>query len=134
MCGQVRLIYGESYKHDQLNAATHDALHEMFGVASITAFNQILKTIQANHVVDKDGKDVYMPQVGRLKIPISFVQGADNQLFLPAGTRQTFRHLCEKNGPDRYVHIQFPHYAHMDLFVGKTAERDIYPALPRGTR
>ncbi len=129
VCHQVRLIYGESYKHDQLNAATHDALHEMFGVASIAAFNQILKTIQANHVVDKDGKDVYMPQIGRLKIPITFVQGADNQLFLPAGTRQTFRHLCEKNGPDRYVHIQFPHYAHMDLFVGKTAAQDIYPTL-----
>jgi cholesterol oxidase len=129
VCHQVRIIYGESYKHDQLNAATHDALYEMFGVSNIRTFQHILTTIKKGHVVDEQGNDVYMPNVGRLKIPISFIQGADNQLFLPSGTHKTFRHLCEKNGPRDYSLITFPNYAHMDCFVGKTAVRDIYPTL-----
>jgi cholesterol oxidase len=129
VCHQVRIIYGESYKHDQLNAATHDALHEMFGVSNIRTFNHILTAIKKDHVVDEKGNDVYMPQIGRLKIPITFIQGADNQLFLPAGTHKTFRHLSEKNGPAGYSLITFPGYAHMDCFVGRSASTDIFPIL-----
>jgi cholesterol oxidase len=129
VCHQVRIIYGESYKHAQLNAATHDALYEMFGVSNIRTFNHILTAISKGQVVDEQGNDVYMPNVGKLKIPISFIQGADNQLFLPEGTHKTFRYLCDKNGPDNYIWINFPNYGHMDCFVGKTAVTDIYPII-----
>jgi len=129
VCHQIRIIYGESYKHDQLNAATHDAMYEMFGVSNNRTFAHILTAIQKGHVVDEKGKDVYMPNVSRLKIPITFIQGADNELFLPAGTDKTFRHLCEKNGADGYQRVVFPKYGHMDCFVGKTALTDVYPVL-----
>jgi cholesterol oxidase len=129
VCHQVRLIFGESYKHDQLNAATHDALYEMFGVANIRTFKHILLTIEKDHVVDEQGKEIYMPHVDRLNFPICFIQGAENGLFLPEGTRKTFRHLCDKNGPRNYIHIMMPNYAHMDLFVGKNAVEDVYPTV-----
>jgi cholesterol oxidase len=129
VCHQVRIIYGESYKHDQLNAATHDALYEMFGVSNIRTFAHILKAIQIGNVVDEKGNDIYMPNVARLKIPITFIQGADNELFLPAGTHKTFLHLCAKNGADGYELETFAHYGHMDCFVGKTAVTDIYPTI-----
>ncbi|HEY2385264.1 MAG TPA: GMC oxidoreductase [Terriglobia bacterium] len=129
VCHQVRIIYGEVYKHDQLNAATHAALFEMFGVANIRAFNHILTTIQKGQVVDEQGNDVYMPNVGKLKIPISFIQGAENQLFLPEGTHHTFQYVCEKNGSDNYIWITFPNYGHMDCFIGRSAATDIYPTI-----
>jgi cholesterol oxidase len=129
VCHQVRIIYGESYKHDQLNSATHDALYEMFGVSNIRTFNHILTTVLKGQVVDEQGNDVYMPNVGMLKIPISFVQGVQNQLFLPEGTHKTFQYLCQKNGSDNYIWITFPNYGHMDCFVGKTAVTDIYPII-----
>ncbi len=129
VCHQVRMIIGESYAHDQLNAATHDALHEMFGLTNLKTFNHIALTIEKGQVVDVDGNDIYLPHIERLKIPISFIQGARNTLFYPENTQKTFRHLCEKNGPDNYIHIQFPDYAHMDCFVGKTAVDDIFPTL-----
>ena len=34
-------LYGEVYDHDQLNDATHEALHEVFGIANMTTFDQI---------------------------------------------------------------------------------------------
>jgi cholesterol oxidase len=129
VCHQIRIIYGESYKHDQLNAATHDALYEMFGVSNNRTFAHILTTIQKGNVVDEKGNDIYMPNVAKLKIPITFIQGADNALFLPPGTDKTFQHLCAKNGADGYERIVFPHYGHMDCFVGKTAVTDIFPML-----
>ncbi len=129
VCHQVRIIYGESYKHAQLNAATHDAIYEMFGVSNIRTFNHILTTVAKGQVVDEQGNDVYMPNVGKLKIPITFIQGADNQLFLPEGTHKTFQYVSEKNGSDNYMLITFPNYGHMDCFVGKTAATDIYPTI-----
>jgi cholesterol oxidase len=129
VCHQVRLIFGESYKHDQLNAATHDALYEMFGVANIRTFKHILLTIEKKHVVDEHGNDIYMPHVDLLNFPICFIQGAENGLFLPEGTRKTFHHLCDTNGPRNYIHIMMPNYAHMDLFVGRNAVEEVYPTL-----
>ena len=129
VCHQVRIIYGESYKHDQLNEATHDALYEMFGISNIRTFAHILKAIQKGNVVDEKGNDTYMPNVAKLKIPITFIQGADNELFLPPGTDKTFRYVCEKNGADGYQLVSFANYGHMDCFVGKTAVTDIYPTL-----
>jgi cholesterol oxidase len=101
----------------------------MFGVANLRTFTHIGVTIEKNHVVDEKGKDVYLPNIARLKIPIVFIQGAENELFLPAGTHQTFRYLAEKNGPENYMHMMFPRYAHMDIFVGKDAATDVYPNL-----
>ena len=116
-------------EHDQLNEATHDALYEMFGVSNIRTFAHILKAIQKGNVVDEKGNDTYMPNVAKLKIPITFIQGADNELFLPPGTDKTFRYVCEKNGSDGYQLVSFANYGHMDCFVGKTAVTDIYPTL-----
>ena len=85
VCHQVRIIYGESYKHAQLNAATHDAIYEMFGVSNIRTFNHILTTVAKGQVVDQQGNDVYMPNVGKLKIPITFIQGRTTSCFCRKG-------------------------------------------------
>ena len=81
VCHQVRMIIGESYAHDQLNAATHGALHEMFGLTNLKTFNHIAMTIRKEQVVDVDGNDIYLPEIERLKIPISFIQGAGMRYF-----------------------------------------------------
>ena len=85
--------------------------------------------IRAGKIVDKNGKDVYLPNIGRLAIPISLIHGSENGLFLPQGTEKTFKLLCEKNDPRFYTRIVFPKYAHMDCFIGKNASRDIYPTV-----
>src|SRR5687767_15556781 len=40
-----------------------------------------------------------LKNIQRLSIPISFLHGADNGLFLPEGTLKTFQLLCKKNDP-----------------------------------
>ncbi len=129
VCRRIWIIYGDVYGHDQLNDDTHNAIHEMFGVGNITTFNHLLKMIQAGQIVDKDGKDVYLPNIERLKIPLTFFQATDNKLFLPEGTQRSFDLLCQKNGADGYSRITIPKYQHMDCFVGKDAARDIFPLI-----
>jgi cholesterol oxidase len=129
VCRRIWLIYGEVYGHTQLNEATHEAIHEMFGIADITTFNHLLTIIRAGQVVDKDGNDVYLPNIQRLKIPLTFFQAMGNLLFLPEGTERSFELLCTKNGADGYLRMTVPNYEHMDCFMGKNAAQDIFPLL-----
>lgn len=129
VCRRIWLIYGEVYGHEELNDATHDSIHEMFGIADITTFSHLLTMIRAGKVVDAKGNDVYLPNIQRLKIPLTFLQAANNHLFLPEGTERSFELLTAKNGADGYLRIQVPNYHHMDCFVGKDAAKDIYPLI-----
>jgi cholesterol oxidase len=129
VCRRIWMIYGEVFGHGQLNDATHQAVHEMFGIANITAFNHILTMIREGKIVDKDGNDVYLPNIGRLKIPLTLFQAEGNKLFLPEGTEKTFNLLCEKNGANGYELIVVPKYQHMDCFIGKNVASDIFPTI-----
>ena len=128
-CRRVLFLYGEVYDHDKLNPATHQALHEVFGVANLTTFKQLSRLLNTGHAVSADGREIYLPEAERLRIPIAFLHGENNRLFLPQGSENTFRFLCKTNGPEYYVRHVVPNYAHMDCFVGKDADRDVFPIV-----
>ena len=50
-CRRMMFMYGEVYDHDQLNDATHEALHEVFGVANMATFEQITLALREGHIV-----------------------------------------------------------------------------------
>ena len=126
---RILFMYGEVYKLDRLNQATHNAIHEMFGPANLTFFRHIALILRQDHIVDQHGKDVYLPHLERLAIPISFIHGADNAFFLPRGSEITYNLLREKNGKDLYTRHLIPGYAHMDCFIGKNSSRDVFPVI-----
>jgi cholesterol oxidase len=129
VCHRITFMYALLYEHSQLNQSTHDALHEMFGVANITSFDQIALCTRKGHIVAADGKDVYMPHLERLAIPIAFIHGGSNACFLPESTEITFNLLRQKNGNDLYSRHVIPGYGHIDCIYGKDAARDVYPFI-----
>lgn len=128
-CRRVNFMYGEVYDHDQLNDATHDHLREAFGVANMTTFEHITRILRANHAVSADGRHDYLDDVSGLKVPIAYIHGEHNRMFLPASTEETYDLLRERNGEEFYTRHVIPGYAHMDCFVGKDAARDVYPLI-----
>ncbi len=54
-CRRQMFMYGETYDHDQLNDATHEHIHEAFGVANMTTFRHITRILREGHVVAADG-------------------------------------------------------------------------------
>jgi cholesterol oxidase len=131
VCRRVFSIFGPSYAHRQLNNATHTALAEMFGCVSLRPFDQLSLMMQQGEAVDAQGRDVYVlpEKAPRLALPISFVAGADNQLFFPETCIRTQRWLSAHNDPALYTRHVFDGYAHMDLFIGRDAARDVFPYL-----
>jgi cholesterol oxidase len=130
VCRRILFMYGEVYRHAQLNEATHRAIHEMFGIGNMTTFQHLTRLIRERRAVDKDGKDVYMPNVKQLKgIRISLLQGPLNGIFSPSGSEHTYEWLCKENGPDMYTRRVVEGYGHMDCFIGRDAARDVFPVI-----
>lgn len=128
-CRRVMFMYGEVYDHDNLNDPTHDHLEEAFGVANIRTLTHITKILRADHAISWDGDHDYLDDVSGLQIPIAFIHGEHNRLFLPEGSELTYEFLRERNGPDLYTRHVIAGYAHMDCFIGKDAAHDVYPLI-----
>jgi cholesterol oxidase len=129
VCHRITFMYAPLYEHAQLNDATHDALHEMFGVANISSFEQIALCTRKGHIVAADGAEAYLPHLERLAIPLCFIHGGSNECFLPESTEITYNLLREKNGNDLYTRHVIPGYGHIDCIYGRDASRDIYPLM-----
>jgi cholesterol oxidase len=133
VCHRISFLFALLYEHAQLNTATHDAgLAEMFGVANIKAFEHLAEMVRAGTVVAADGKDIYMPHLDRLAIPVTFVHGADNACYLPESTAETLALLQRANGADLYQRFVIPGYGHIDCIFGKDAATDVYPSILAG--
>ena len=131
VCHRIFSIFGPSYTHAQLNEATHNAMMEMFGLIAIPPFEQLALIMQREQVVDAQGGDTYLQpeQLKRLALPISFITGGLNQIFDPETIVRTHEWLGAANGAQYYdMHI-FDDYAHMDMFIGRNAARDVFPHL-----
>jgi cholesterol oxidase len=129
VCHRITFLYSRLYQHEQLNQATHDVLHEMFGVASIGAFEHLARMVRAGHVVTREGQDLYLPHLERLALPLAFIHGAENECFLPESTEIAYRWLQQRHGSRFYRREVISGYGHLDCMIGKNASQDVYPLI-----
>lgn len=128
-CHRITFMYAPLYRHEQLNDATHDALHEMFGIANMDSFKHLARMIRAEHLVGANGDERYIPHVDRMALPIAFVHGAENSCFLSESITRTVKRLSDANGADLYTRNEIPGYGHIDCIFGRDAARDVYPHM-----
>jgi hypothetical protein len=69
--------------------------------------------------------------VERLALPITFLAGDHNRIFLPSTSARTYQWLREANDPDLYERVVLEGYSHLDGFIGRDAVRDVYPVILR---
>lgn len=129
VCHRVTALFGPLYEHDRLNPATHDALHELFGVVNLRAFRQLSLIGRCRHLVDARGGEAYLPHLKRLALPILLLHGSDNACVLPASTEMTQALLSKANGKDLYRRAVIPGYGHVDCMFGARASQDVFPHI-----
>jgi cholesterol oxidase len=128
-CHRVSFMYSQLYEHHQLAPATHDTLHELFGVANLTSLEHVLRIVRTGHLVDADGGDVYMPHAERAAIPLRIIHGAVNECFEPAGSAESFEWLRSHNDPALYSRVVVPDFGHIDCIFGERAVNAVYPHI-----
>jgi cholesterol oxidase len=135
VCRRILFVFGESYRHANLNRATHDVVIEMFGDATtressyvgVRALRHLQRIVVARRALDRDRGDEYLPRVHQIDFPVHFVHGGHNTLFSLDGTNETAAYL-RTNGVSVTVDV-FPDYGHMDCFIGENASKAVFPVL-----
>jgi cholesterol oxidase len=132
-CHRISSVYGPVYAHRQLNAMTHTALSDMFGPVHLKPFEQLSRIVKQGVVVDHKGRNIYLTveNARHLRLPLTFMAGGRNQLFYPETSELTLAWLKHVNPGDKayYTRHVFAEYAHMDVFIGKSADREVFPFL-----
>lgn len=111
VCRRATYVFGLLYEHDQLNAETHDTIHELVGLPGKAAMEHLKAIAQRGGLADGD-----------LTVPIAYVHGAESELFKAEGTER----YAERT---RAACTIVPDYGHLDLLIGQNAAVDVYPVI-----
>jgi choline dehydrogenase-like flavoprotein len=127
VCRRICFVYGDVFDHAHLNEGTHEELPGIFGITNITFFEHISRMIRSSKAIDARGHDAYWSHTDRYRIPLAFMTGEHNRMFVPRGLKRTYDTLVAANGPDLYRSHVIEGYAHLDCWLGEHAARDVYP-------
>jgi hypothetical protein len=64
-------------------------------------------------------------------IPILFISGAENAVFVPESTDMSYTTLYNVHGKNWYEREVFEGRGHLDCWMGATAFKDVYPRVER---
>jgi pimeloyl-ACP methyl ester carboxylesterase len=125
---RIYFIYGDVYDYENINTPTMEqAVPSFFGGGNITFFEHISLMIRASAARDARGRDTYLSNLDAFKLPVNFITGEHNKMFVPKGLQRTYDTLRRANGPQHYTQHVIKDYAHLDLWLGTNAERDVWP-------
>jgi pimeloyl-ACP methyl ester carboxylesterase len=136
VCRLASFTYGTGFptlwRHENLNAQTHEWLKHEFAKVPLTFFRQMAECLRAGRLVPVEGYKE-LPENVAERLPETdarfvFLAGERNQCFLPESQRRTYEHLARHRRGYHALHV-IPGYGHLDIFMGKDAARDVFPLI-----
>lgn len=127
VCPRHSASFGDVVFHDRLNPGTHALMGDLIPEC-LTAF---LKDVaiwgrRQSLLEDEDRK-----HLDRLRVPIHFISGSENKMFIPESTERTYNTLRDANGPESYRRTVYPGFGHLDCYIGDGAAQAIWPDLAK---
>ena len=129
VCRRLAFIYGNAIHHSAVDESTHVALHELFGITNIRMMQHLGRCARAERIVAATGADVYMRRLEWLQMPITFLHGVHNLVWVPAATARSYDLLVREFGPANYRRVVLPEHGHQDTFVGHRSVDDVFPEV-----
>jgi hypothetical protein len=136
VCKQVSFTYGSGFpalwRHENLNEETHEWLRGEFAHVPMTFFEQMRACVAKGQLVSVEPHDELprdlVAQPPKTDARFVFFTGLENRCFLPESQVRTFQWF-EQHQPGRHALHELPGYSHLDVFMGKSARRDVFPLI-----
>ncbi len=126
-CHRHSATFGDVIYHPRLNAPTHAMMGDLIPECLAAFLKDVAVWSRKTTVLlDED-----LRHLDRLQLPIQFISGSENHMFVPKGTERTFQMLCDANGPSNYRRNVYQGFGHLDCFVGDGASDAIWPDLAK---
>ncbi len=130
-CRWTWMFFGAVHHHDRLTRDAHNWAAHQFGAGGIGALDHIARIARNKFVRAANGDDIYNHPERMAKLPILFLVGELNKIFLPEGVCATMRWLQAANGGGPYERALIPGYAHYDCLAGRNAHLDVFPVITK---
>ena len=139
VCAMASYMYGTGpdvlWLHANIDGDVHAWMGRELGFAPFRGLlRQLVKSTGKRHVVRAEVlpgmPESYVDGPPRTDARFTFVVGAENRMFLPAGQRATFEHF-DAHAPGRHAFHAFEGVGHLDTFLGRDGGTDV-PGHGRG--
>lgn len=131
-CHMISVMWGQGkpacYEHNNLDPRTHERLGDLFGATSVHYLRHIRKLVDRGFLRSYQKKKADYEAMGRLNMPILFLTGKSNHVFLDSNCR-AYEYLAQHDGHARNRLFVVPGYGHQDVFMGKKADQDVFPHI-----
>jgi hypothetical protein len=136
VCKQVSFFYGSGFpalwRHENLNSETHEWLKREFAFVPVTFYKQMERCVEKGHLVSmRRGTKLpadFTAQPPQTLARFSFFSGQHNLCFLPESQVETYKYFDVHRPGYHSLHV-LPKYSHLDVFMGKSAARDVFPLM-----
>ena len=126
-CRRQAATFGELILHSRVDPATHAMMGDLVPECASAFLKDVAAwTRQDDILTDEDRR-----HLDRLRLPIHFISGGENRMFVPEATQKTFRLLCQANGEAGYRRTVHDGFGHLDCYFGAGAAQVIWPAIAR---
>jgi len=135
ICRSANYFYGVGrdvlWHHSNLDHDTHEWGAREWGFCPMSFFKQMAKCAAAGHLVPAGNVGLPSNLVDgepQTDARFTFIAGSDNTCFLASSQQRTFAYF-DALAPGRHGLALLPGYTHLDVFLGKTAHRDVFPLI-----
>jgi predicted alpha/beta hydrolase len=125
VCPRHSATFGDVIYHPRVNAATHAMMGDLIPECLTGFLKDVAIWARAETVLTPQDR----PHLSRLRLPITFISGSQNRMFLPESTERTYTLLCEANGSQTYRRKLYDNFGHLDCFIGDGACETIWPDI-----
>jgi hypothetical protein len=136
VCRSANFFYGVGpnvlWHHENLDDATHEWNNREWGFCPTSFFKQMARCAAAGHLVptgEIDGLPDGFLDKPKTKAHFTFIAGADNTCFLPSSQVRTCEHFNAWQPEAKHDLRLLPGYAHLDVFIGREAHRNVFPYI-----
>src|SRR5436190_72960 len=136
VCKLASYTYGTGeptlWRHENLNAETHEWLRDEFARVPLTFFEQILRCVETGNLVAVGDRPElpadFAAEPPRTKARFAFFAGELNACFTAESQVRTHAWF-ERHDPGRHTVHVLPSYGHLDVFMGAHAAHDVFPTM-----
>lgn len=134
VCKWSSFTYGSGFptlwRHENLDQPTHDWVSGEFGAVPLTFFLQMAQCARLGSLrsLGKHAElpDDYLETGPQTDARFALLAGELNECFLAGGQELTYRYLDARRPGFHSLRV-LPGYGHLDVFLGKNAEADVFP-------
>jgi cholesterol oxidase len=124
-CDRQSATFGELILHSRVEPATHGLMGDLVPECNMGFLKDVAVGVRSASLMRGDDAS----HLDRLRLPIFFISGSENRMFVPASTAATYEMLCAANGTQFYERKVYEGFGHLDCYLGHGAPQLIWPDI-----